>query len=125
MQPDDAVRLARAELAAYDGDAAMASEKLENHRARGPELREVAARREQAVSDARARLDAEERLKQIDGEVAWRTMEKRAEDLETRRTQLDALLRQKIANPALELSAAGHEVLAAVKALLDSAPPLL
>ena len=39
--------------------------------------------------------------------------------------QLDALLRQKIANPALELSAAGDEVLAAVKALLDSAPPLL
>lgn len=28
VQPDDAVRLARAELAAYDGDATMASEKL-------------------------------------------------------------------------------------------------
>lgn len=67
----------------------LATEKLENHRARGPALREEAARREQAVSDARARVDAEWRLKQIDGEVAWRTMEKRAEDLETRRTQLD------------------------------------
>ena len=51
---------------------------------------------------------------------------RRAEELVVGiRAQLDALLRQKIANPALELSAAGDEVLAAVKALLESAPPLL
>lgn len=67
----------------------QANEKLENHRARGPALREEAAKREQAVADARARVDAEARLKQIDGELAWRTMEKRQEDLDTRRAQLD------------------------------------
>ena len=66
-----------------------------------------------------------DRVISVDEWIRFR-VPRRAEELVVGiRAQLDALLRQKIANPALELSAAGDEVLAAVKALLESAPPLL